>query len=51
MYITGGGAFKYNDILKVFIQIIWKKELNVDVIKVNEFESLSLGLQLIDKYH
>ena len=40
--VTGGGAYKYNELLHVIFKS--KKELDVEIIKINEFDSLIKGL-------
>lgn len=40
-YITGGGAYKYHD--------LFKEKLNINVVKVQEFESLAKGLDFLNK--
>lgn len=40
-YITGGGAYKYSD--------LFKNEFQIEVVKVQEFESLAKGLEFLNK--
>lgn len=40
-YLTGGGAYKFNDLII--------KELDVEIVKINEFESLAKGLDFLNK--
>lgn len=40
IHITGGGAFKYCDLIT--------KALDIEVVKVSEFESLGLGFDFLD---
>lgn len=40
-YLTGGGAYKFNDLIT--------KELEVDIVKISEFESLAKGLDFLNK--
>ncbi len=41
LYITGGGAFKFHDLLT--------SQLEMEVVKVDEFQSLSLGLEFLKR--
>ena len=40
-YLTGGGAYKFNDLIT--------KELEVEIVKINEFESLAKGLDFLNQ--